>query len=60
MFVVCSVAGAYVSLRRDPRVYFIEFFLSLLCFAVEGERIVWVIFVPFFVDLFVNLCQQNL
>lgn len=41
MFVVYSVAGAYVSLRRDLRVYFIESFLSLLCSAVDGARIVW-------------------
>jgi hypothetical protein len=40
VFVVCSVACEYVSLRIDPRVCFIECFLSLLCSADEGERIV--------------------
>jgi hypothetical protein len=54
VFVVCSVACEYVSLRMDPRVCFIECFLSLLYSADEGKRIVWrslcfipvVLFVP--------------
>lgn len=37
---IFSVVEEYVSLRMDPRAYFIECFLSLLCSAYEGERIV--------------------
>jgi hypothetical protein len=41
VFVICSVACEYVSLRMDQRVCLIECFLSLLCSADEGEKIVW-------------------